>query len=166
MKKNHLINEEIKNELIKLTGEITVERLISLKNALDLADEKKLDLVLLSDKKDFGVCKIMNYEKFIYDQMKKEKEKPKPLEMKEIKIGPNTSDNDLEYRIKHMKEFLVKGHRIKLSMQFRGREMVYVNKGEELILKLILAVEESGVAEMMPKLEGKRMFVIIRPIKK
>jgi translation initiation factor IF-3 len=125
-----------------------------------------MDLVLMSPNANPPVCKIMSYEKFIYEQMKKEKEKPKPLEMKEIKVGPNTDENDLDYRIKHMIEFLDKGHKVKITMQFRGREMAYVSKGEALILKLALAVKEYSVVEMMPKLEGKKMFVTLRPLKK
>ena len=96
-------------------------------------------------------------------QTKKEKDKPKSLEMKEIKVGPNTAENDLGYRIKHMIEFLQKGHSVKITMQFKGREMAYVQNGEALILKLILAVEDYGTPESMPKLEGKRMFATIKP---
>ena len=103
----------------------------------------------------------MNYEKFIYEQGKKEK--PKVLEMKEIKVGPNTAENDLDYRIKHIIGFLNKGHKVKITMQFKGREMIHVTKGEALILTLLVAVEDHGVAEAMPKLEGKRMFVTIKP---
>ena len=158
-KKQHLLNREIRATEVRLTdGDI-----MPFFDALRLAESQDMDLVLMSPNANPLVCKIMNYEKFIYEQMKKEKEKPKPLEMKEIKVGPNTGENDLEYRIKHMNEFLDKGHKVKITMQFRGREMAYVSKGEALILNLILAVAEHGVAEAMPKLEGKKMFVTIRP---
>ena len=105
--------------------------------------------------------KIMNYEKFIYEEGKKSKSKS--LETKEIKFGPNTSENDVEYRIKHIVEFLDKGHKVKITMQFKGRQMVHVDKGQELLLKLILEVEEHGTAEALPKLEGKKMFVTLKP---
>lgn len=161
-KKQHLLNREIRATEVRLTD----GGIMPFFDALRLAESQDMDLVLMSPNANPLVCKIMNYEKFIYEQMKKEKEKPKPLEMKEIKVGPNTDENDLDYRIKHMIEFLDKGHKVKITMQFRGREMAYVSKGEALILKLALAVKEYSVVEMMPKLEGKKMFVTLRPLKK
>jgi translation initiation factor IF-3 len=158
-KKQHLLNREIRATEVRVTD----GGVMPFSEALKLAESQDLDLVLIGPNANPPVCRIMSYEKFLYEQMKKEKEKPKPLEMKEIKVGPNTGENDLEYRIKHMIEFLQKGHKVKISMQFRGREMAHVSNGEALILKLILAVSEHGVAEMMPKLEGKKMFVTIRP---
>ena len=161
-KNKHLLNREIRANEVRVTD----FGIMPLFDALKLAESQNMDLVLISENNDIGVCKIMNYEKFIYEQMKKEKEKPKPLEMKEIKVGPNTDENDLDYRIKHIIEFLERGHKVKITMQFRGREMAYVAKGEALILKLMLVITEHGVAEMMPKLEGKKMFVTLRPLKK
>lgn len=161
-KKQHLLNKEIRATEVRVTD----GGIMPFFDALRLAESQDMDLVLTSPNTNPPVCKIMNYEKFIYEQMKKEKEKPKPLEMKEIKVGPNTDENDLDYRIKHMIEFLDKGHKVKITMQFRGREMAYVSKGEALILKLALAVKEYSVVEMMPKLEGKKMFVTLRPLKK
>jgi translation initiation factor IF-3 len=161
-KNKHLLNREIRATEVRLTD----GGIMPFFDALRLAESQDMDLVLMSPNANQPVCKIMNYEKFIYEQMKKEKEKPKPLEMKEIKVGPNTDENDLDYRIKHIIEFLERGHKVKITMQFRGREMAYVAKGEALILKLMLAITEHGVAEMMPKLEGKKMFVTLRPLKK
>jgi len=158
-KKQHLLNREIRATEVRVTD----DGIMPFFDALKLAESQDMDLVLMSPNANPPVCKIMNYEKFLYEQMKKEKDKPKPLEMKEIKVGPNTDENDLDYRIKHIIEFLNKGHKVKITMQFRGREMAYVAKGEALILKLMLAVTEHGVAEAMPKLEGKKMFVTLRP---
>lgn len=158
------LNHEIKNKKIRLSGDGFNGEIVTLKEALDKANDLDLDLVLVSENNDIGICKIMNYEKFLYDQSKKDK--PKVLELKEIKVGPNTSENDLTYRIKQISEFLGKGHKVKISMQFKGREMIHVTKGETLILKLLVDLEEYGVAEAMPKLEGKRMFVTIKPFKK
>jgi translation initiation factor IF-3 len=157
-KKQHLLNREIKANEVRVDGIV-----MTFSEALAKAESGELDLVLIAPNAIPPVCKIMSYEKFIYEQNKKEKEKPKALEMKEIKIGPNTGENDLEYRIKHMTEFLKKGHKVKISMQFKGREMIYVKNGEALMLKLIVGVEEYGLPESMPKLEGKKMFVILRP---
>jgi translation initiation factor IF-3 len=134
---------------------------MSTNEALALAESQDMDLVLIGPTASPPVVKIMDYSKFIYELGKKDK--PKVLEMKEIKVGPNTSENDLSYRIKHMIEFLKKGRKVKITMQFKGREMAFVTKGEELILNMILSVKDYGTAEEMPKLEGKKMFVAIRP---
>ena len=109
--------------------------------------------------KEYSIQYFLN----LHNEVNKEKDKPKSLEVKEIKIGPNTSENDLTYRVKHISEFLKKGHKVRITMQFKGREVTYVSNGEAMILKLVLDVEEFGVAEAMPKLEGKKMSVIIRP---
>jgi translation initiation factor IF-3 len=157
-KKQHLLNREIRATEVRVDG--TVMRL---SEALQEAESQNLDLVLVAPNAVPPVCRIINYEKFIYEQNKKDKQKPKSLEMKEIKVGPNTGENDLEYRIKHITEFLQKGHKVKITMQFRGREMAYVDNGKELLLRMLVAVEDHGIAESMPKLEGKRMFATIRP---
>jgi translation initiation factor IF-3 len=157
-KKQHLLNREIRANEVRVDGHV-----MRLSEALQEAESQNLDLVLIAPNAVPPVCRIINYEKFIYEQNKKDKQKPKTLEMKEIKVGPNTGENDLEYRIKHITEFLQKGHKVKITMQFRGREMAYVDNGKELLLKMIVAVEDHGIPEAMPKLEGKRMFATVRP---
>lgn len=159
-KKLHLLNEEIKEHSVRIP-EVGI---IKTSDALKMAIDEGLDLVLINSSASPVICKIMNYEKFIYEQNKKSK--PKTAELKEIKLGPNTSENDLDYRIKHIIDFLKKGHKVKLTMQFRGREMMHTDKGQEVMLKLILEVSEYGTPESMPKLEGKRMFSILRPKQK
>jgi translation initiation factor IF-3 len=159
-KKLHLINKEITIKQIRLTGEGFNGQIVTLNEALETANELNLDLVLISSSTEIGICKIMNYEKFIYESNKKPKNKTS--EIKEIKIGPNTSENDLNYRIKHIAEFLNKGHKVKITMQFRGREMVFLENGQKLMLKMIMDIQEYGVPESMPKLEGKKLFVIIK----
>lgn len=156
-KKQHLLNREIRATEVRISD----VGVMSISEALNLAESKDLDLVLINQNAFPPICKLMNYEKFIYELSKKPK--TKTLEVKEIKIGPNTAENDLDYRIKHMKEFLEKGHSVKITMQFKGREMMHVDNGQALILKMLLAVSNYGVAEAMPKLEGKKMFVNIRP---
>jgi translation initiation factor IF-3 len=155
------LNEEIKIQKIRLTGDGFKGEIVSLKEAMSKANELDLDLVLISENNEIGICKIMNYEKFIYEQSKKPKNKS--LELKEVKLGPNTSDNDLSYRTKHIIEFLNKGHKVKLSMQFKGRQMAFVDKGKELMLSLIVSVEEHGSAEALPVLEGKKMICTLKP---
>jgi translation initiation factor IF-3 len=155
--KKHLINGEIRANEVRVVD----EGIMSIQEANKLAVSRDLDLVLINDKTQPFICKIMNYEKFIYELGKKSKNKQ--LETKEIKFGVNTSENDVEYRIKHISEFLKKGHKVKLSLQFRGREMAFIDRGKELILRVILAVEEYGLAESLPTMEGKKMLAVIKP---
>jgi translation initiation factor IF-3 len=157
IKKIHKINSEINHPTVRL-GEYGI---ISLKEAKAIADAEELDLVLLNENSNPVICKIMNYEKFMYEQSKKPKHKP--LDVKEVKLGPNMSSNDISYREKHIIEFLGKGHKIKLSMQFRGREMAFIDKGKELMLKLILSLEDYCSAESVPKLEGKKIICVLKP---
>lgn len=156
-KRQHKLNTEITAKELRVTD----LGIVSLAVALKEAESKEMDLVLINENAVPPVCKIMNYEKFIYEQSKKPKNKG--LDVKEIKLGPNTSENDLEYRIKHMIDFLKKGHKVKISLQFRGRQMQHINIGQEQILKLMVAVEDYGIAEAMPKLEGKKMFAMLKP---
>jgi translation initiation factor IF-3 len=134
---------------------------MTLQDAMRLAQSKFMDLVLINDKANPPVCKIMNYEKHLYELSKKPKNKS--LDMKEIKLGPNTAENDLSYRAKHIIEFLKKGHKVKITLQFRGREMTHIDLGRALLLKLIVSVEEAGIPEAMPNMEGKKMFVTLKP---
>lgn len=156
-KREHLLNDEIRYQEVRV-GE---HGIISIKEALRLAEQEEMDLVLINDKAQPPVCRLLVYEKFIYEQNKKVKNKT--LDLKEIKLGPNTSENDIDYRVKHIIEFLDKGHKVKLTMQFKGRQMVHVDKGQELLLRMILAVEEYGTAESLPKMEGKKMFATLKP---
>ena len=156
-KKQHFINGEIRATEVRVTD----VGIMSIQEANRLALSQEMDLVLINDKVNPPICKIMNYEKFIYEQGKKPKNKA--LEVKEIKFGPNTSDNDIDYRVKHITEFLEKGHKVKLSMQFRGREMAFIDRGKELMLRVIVAVQDFGMAESMPNMEGKRMYATLRP---
>ena len=156
-KKEHKLNREITAPEVRV-GE---HGIISVKEALALADSQEMDLVLISETAVPPVCKIMDYEKYIYELSKKPKNKG--LDVKEIKLGPNMADNDLEYRTKHIIEFLGKGHKVKLTMQFRGREMAFVDKGQELMLRLIVNLEDYGSPETIPKLEGKKLISTLKP---
>lgn len=157
-KREHKLNDEITARTVRVDGII-----ITIQEALFKAEQSEMDLVLINDKVEPKICRILNYEKFLYEQKRKEKDKAKTLEVKEIKLGPNTSENDLSYRSKHIIEFLQRGHKVKLTMQFRGREMAFVSNGELLMLKLIDSVSEHGLPESMPKMEGKRMQCLLKP---
>jgi translation initiation factor IF-3 len=127
-----------------------------------MAKSQDMDLVLFNiDNNDIAICKIMKYEKYIYELNKANKRKK--IEVKEIKIGPNISDNDLNYRINHIDEFIKKGHKVKLTMEFRGREMKYIENGNALFLNLLVKIEEVAVPEFLPKIEGKKLYTMLRP---
>jgi translation initiation factor IF-3 len=156
-KREHLLNGEIRATEVRLPE----EGIIKTSEAMKLAEQQDMDLVLINASSSPPVCRIMNYEKFIYEQNKKPKNKS--LDIKEIKLGPNTAENDLSYRAKHIIEFLQKGHKVKISLQFRGRELVFVDKGKALMLKLMVAVEEYGIAEGLPNMEGKKLIGFVKP---
>ena len=134
-----------------------------------LADELEVDLVEISAKAVPPVCKILDYQKYLYQQRKKAKEMKNnaaKVVIKEIRFGPNTDDHDFNFKLKHAQEFLQDGDKVKASVFFKGRSILYSEQGEKLLLKFALELEEYGRAEQMPKLEGKRMIMMIAPIKK
>ena len=137
--------------------------------ALDWAHEMGLDLVEISPKAYPPVCKIIDYRKFIYDKKKKDKEiKAKTVKtvIKEIRFGPNTDDHDFDFKLKHAKNFLEDGAKVRAFVQFRGRAIVFKDRGELLLLRFLKELEEYGTAEELPKLEGRRMSVIVSPKKR
>jgi translation initiation factor IF-3 len=144
-------------------------QVLSIKQALDMARADGLDLVMISEKADPPVVKILDYKKFLYDQKKKQKEiknKAQKVVVKEIRFGPNTDEHDYEFKKKHAIKFLEEGSKIKAFVFFKGRSILFKDKGEILLLKLATEVEELGVVEQMPKLEGKRMIMMLAPKKK
>ncbi len=140
-----------------------------MREALKIADEKELDLVEISPKADPPVCKITDYSKFLYQQKKKQKEmkaKTQKIVVKEIRFGPQTDDHDFEFKMRHAEKFLKDGAKVKAFVFFKGRSIIFKEQGEILLLKLATAVEELGTVEQMPRLEGKRMTMMISPKKK
>lgn len=137
-----------------------------IREALRLAEEIGSDLVEISPTADPPVCKIMDYKKFLYEQKKREKAmkaKASKVVVKEIRFGPNTDDHDYEFKKKHAEKFLKDGAKLKAYVFFKGRSIVYKDKGEILLLRLAQELEEYGKVEQMPKLEGKRMTMFIAP---
>lgn len=133
-----------------------------------MARDQDLDLVLIADKADPPVVKIVDYKKFLYDQKKKQKEiaqKAQKTVVKEIRFGPNTDDHDYEFKKKHAEKFLEEGAKLKAYVFFKGRSIVFKDKGEILLLKLAQDLEEVGKVESLPKLEGKRMIMMMAPKK-
>lgn len=144
-------------------------QVLSSKQALEQAKAQGLDLVMISEKADPPVVKILDYKKFMYDQKKKQKEiknKAQKVVVKEIRFGPNTDEHDYEFKKKHAIKFLEEGSKIKAFVFFKGRSILFKDKGEILLLKLATELEDLGVVEQMPKLEGKRMIMMLAPKKK
>jgi translation initiation factor IF-3 len=179
-KSQHRLNKQIRVPKVRIVGDDleavsavigkTIEPGIYFTNdAVNWAEEMGIDLVEISPNADPPVCKLIDYKKFVYDKKKKEKEiKAKALKtvVKEIRFGPNTDDHDFEFKTKHAKKFLEEGAKVKAYVQFRGRSIVFNDRGELLLLKFIKELEDSGAAEELPKLEGKKMSVVIAPKKK
>jgi len=143
--------------------------IVNLRDALDLAQKLELDLVEISPAANPPVCKIMDYQKFLYEQKKKQKEmksKATKIVVKEIRLGPNTDDHDFKFKVNHAIGFLKDGNKVKVDVFFRGRSIVYKDQGEILLLRFAEACMEFGKPEQMPKLEGKRMIMILTPSKK
>jgi len=134
--------------------------------ALKVADELELDLVEISPKADPPVCKAIDYQKFLYQQKKKQKEmkaKTQKVVLKEIRFGPNTDEHDYNFKLKHAQKFLEDGAKLKAFVFFKGRTILYKEKGEILLLRLAQDLEEYGKVEQMPRLEGKRMTMFLSP---
>lgn len=164
------INEEITAPRVRLVGDnISEQGIYSLAEALRMADELELDLVEITAKSDPPVCKIIDYQKYLYQQKKKAKEmkaNASKIVIKEIRFGPNTDEHDFQFKLKHAQEFLQEGSKVKSSVFFKGRSIIYADQGEKLLLRFAVELEEYGRAEQMPKLEGKRMIMMIAPLKK
>lgn len=134
-----------------------------------MADELELDLVEISPKAEPPVCKIVDYQKFLYQQKRKQKEikaKAVKVVVKEIRFGPNTDEHDFQFKLRHAEKFLQEGAKVKAFVFFKGRSILFKEQGEILLLRLAQALEEVGVLDQMPKLEGKRMTIFISPKKK
>ena len=159
------INGQIRAKEVQLISD-TGEKLgmVPLSRALELATEKKLDLVLVSPNSQVPVCKIMNYGKYKFEQAKKEKEakkKQRVQETKELRITPNIEEHDFSFKAKNARKFLEDGNKVKITVRFRGRELNNTKMGEEVLNQFIKNLEDISVVEKKPKLEGKNMFIIL-----
>ncbi|MFK5857601.1 MAG: translation initiation factor IF-3 [Bacteroidota bacterium] len=162
------INKYISAPMVRLVGDNVETGIFQLREALALAVEQDLDLVEISPSANPPVCKIMDYKKFLYEQKKKQKEikaKSAKVVVKEIRLGPNTDDHDFNFKLKHAIKFLQEGSKVKVDVFFKGRSIIYKDKGEYILLRFAQELEEYGKVERLPKLEGKRMIMIIAPKK-
>ena len=152
-----------------MVGDAVEPKIVSLEEALKIAGNLELDLVEISPNAEPPVCKVIDYKKFIYDQKKRQKAikaKTVKVVIKELRFGPNTGEHDFNFKLKHAEKFLQDGAKVKAFVFFRGRTIIFKENGEILLLRLAQALEEFGVVESMPKLEGKRMIMLIAPKKK
>lgn len=165
----HRINERIRVPEVRLVGDNVEDGIFSVEEARKMAEDQALDLVEIAPNADPPVCRIIDYKKFLYEQKKKSKElkaKQSKVIIKEIRFGPNTDDHDFEFKLNHAKKFLAEGAKVKAYVFFKGRTIVFKERGEILLLKFAQALEDVGMVESMPKLEGKRMIMFIASKKK
>ncbi|MFZ4400326.1 MAG: translation initiation factor IF-3 [Bacteroidales bacterium] len=164
----HKINNKITSPVVRVVGENIEPGIYNFKDAIKLAYDLELDLVEISPTANPPVCKVIDYKKFLYEQKRKQKEikaKSAKIVVKEIRLGPQTDDHDFLFKLNHAKKFLLDGAKVKVDVFFKGRTIIYKEQGEAMLLKFAEALFEVGKPEMMPKLEGKRMMMIIAPKK-
>ncbi len=162
----HRTNHMIKVPNVRLVGENIEVGVYPIAEAQKIANDQGLDLVEISPQADPPVCKVIDYNKFLYEKKKREKDmkaKSKVSEVKEIRFTPNTDDHDFDFKSKHATNFLKDGNKVKAYVQFKGRAIMFKERGELLLLKFAERLVEVGTLESMPKLEGKRMFAIFAP---
>ena len=162
----HRINQYIRVPQVRLVGDNVEVGVYPTQDALKMAQSQQLDLVEISPNADPPVCKIIDYNKFLYDQKKKAKEmkaKSKASEVKEIRFTSNTDDHDFDFKSKHAEKFLKDGNKVKAYVQFKGRAIQFKERGELVLLKFAERLAEVGIPEGMPKLEGKRMLMVLAP---
>ncbi len=162
----HRTNHMIKVPEVRLVGENIEPGVYSTEQAQKIAREQELDLVEISPGATPPVCRIIDYNKFLYEEKKKKKEqkaKSKTSEVKEIRFTPNTDDHDFEFKVKHAEKFLRDGDKVKAHVQFKGRAIMFKERGEILLLKFADSLKDFGALEGLPKMEGKRMLVMFAP---
>ena len=174
------INGNIREDEIRLVGDNFEEissavgykvepGVYKTRQALDWGRNSGLDLVLISPKANPPVCRLIEFNKFLFDKKKKEKEikaRTQKTVIKEIRFGPNTDDHDFDFKLRHAKNFLEEGAKVKAYVHFRGRAIVFKDRGQLLLLRFLKELDEVGAAEGLPKMEGRRMIVIVAPKKK
>ncbi len=168
-KEPYAINEHIRAREVRLVGDNVENGVVPLSQALHLAEEQGLDLIEISPNAAPPVCKILDYQKFLYQQkkrLKEQKAKASKVVVKEIRFGPQTDDHDYNFKLKHAQGFLKEGAKVKAYVFFRGRSILFKEQGEVLLLRFANDLEDLGKLEQMPVLEGKRMTIMLSPKKK
>ena len=168
IKNNYRINGQIRSREVRLVGDDVESTVMPTHKAIQLAEQKGVDLVEISPNAQPPVCRLIDYSKFLYQQKKRQKElkaKQVKIEVKEIRFGPQTDEHDYNFKLKHAKDFLTEGDKVKAYVFFRGRSILFKEQGEVLLLRFANDLEEYGKVEQMPVLEGKRMIIFIAPKK-
>ncbi|MBQ7668786.1 MAG: translation initiation factor IF-3 [Clostridia bacterium] len=167
IKEETKINEEIREKEIRVIGpDGAMLGVMSSAEALEIANEKDLDLVMIAPTAVPPVCKVMDYGKYRFEEMKKEKEakkKQKVIDIKEIRISPNIEQHDFEFKVKNAKSFLASGNKVKITLRFKGREAAYASLGEKVLHSFAEALEDVAVVDKEPKLEGRNMTMFLSP---
>jgi translation initiation factor IF-3 len=164
----HKINQYITAPVVRVVGDNVEQGIYNLREAIEIARNLELDLVEISPTANPPVCKVIDYRKFLYDLKRKQKEmkaKSSKIVVKEIRLGPNTDDHDFNFKLKHAENFLKEGAKVKVEVFFKGRSIVYKDKGELMLLRFASELEEVVKVEQLPKLEGKRMIMMLAPKK-
>jgi translation initiation factor IF-3 len=168
LKDQYRINERIRVREVRLVGDDVEQGVYSISEALRIADEKGLDLVEISPNANPPVCRVTDYQKFLYQQKKRQKEqkaKSVKVVVKEIRFGPQTDDHDYNFKLKHARGFLEEGAKVKAYVFFKGRSILFKEQGEVLLLRFASDLEDYGKVEQLPVLEGKRMIIMLSPKK-
>lgn len=167
MKNQYRVNEQIRVREVRVVSDDGSE-VMPTRKAMDIARQQGVDLVEISPNAQPPVCRLIDYSKFLYQQKKRQKElkqKQVKVEVKEIRFGPQTDEHDYQFKLKHAKEFLEDGNKVRAYVFFRGRSILFKEQGEVLLLRFANDLEEYGKVEQMPALEGKKMFLYIAPKK-
>lgn len=164
-----MINEAIRARTVRIVGDNVGEsRVVSTDEALRIAQGQEMDLVMIAADAEPPVCRIVDYQKFLYQQRKRQKElkaKAQKIVVKEIRFGPNTDDHDYQFKLRHAEKFLQEGAKVKALVFFKGRSIVFKDQGEILLLRFAKDLEEFAKVEQLPQLEGKRMIMFLAPNK-
>ena len=167
LKNQYRINEQIRVREVRIVGD-NGSIVVPIREALNMAHDEGVDLVEISPNANPPVCRLIDYSKFLYQQKKRQKEmkaKQVKVEVKEIRFGPQTDEHDYQFKLKHAKEFLEEGNKVRAYVFFRGRSILFKEQGEVLLLRFANDLEEVGKVESMPSLEGKKMFIYLAPKK-
>ena len=167
IKNQYRINEQIRSREVRIVGD-NGSTVVPTRQALDMARDQGVDLVEISPNANPPVCRLIDYSKFLYQQKKRAKEmkaKQVKVKVKEIRFGPQTDEHDYQFKLKHAKEFLEDGNKVRAYVFFRGRSILFKEQGEVLLLRFANDLEEYGKVEHMPSLEGKKMFLYLAPKK-
>lgn len=167
---SYRINNEIKSESIRLVGDNVEPNIYDIRTAIRISNELGLDLIEINSKSVPPICKIEDYNKFLYNQKKKQKDmeknnKANKMELKEMRFTPNTDDHDYEFKKNHIIKFIKDGDKVKIYVFFKGREIKYADKGQIILLKLADELSDIATVERMPILDGSKMFMYLRPKK-